>query len=1547
MLGCTGDAPATEQPGLLSPYRLHLRLVGMRRLAALHEKGYMPFVVYQDQVLSPAAAGKAAPAARALFSPTGTGNTPGAIVQPLFKRAGTASSSPASPQAAAAVPVYLSDPAICLLSAAAACNTAWALVSRYVARKFGDASEDVPEAFPYRLMDPAPPGGLSDAVCFSALGVSAVFSPGTGLAIGTSFLVSKEVQSCVLLATAFADLSAIPVDLVSGTLRAATSFPQIPGGASGTGGTNSPMGPRLMRDPSIGPVFVGSPRLVDISADRRPSGPLAASASTSGGSSGGAAAGGMDLAGMVASARDQEKLRSLSRLDATSRECLVASLQRIPLLLHRVGDVRSAQTAYRACLTWSGPIASGASAAVRAQVAETMAVALFEGVDLPLPTPLPSAFQLQPRAASAVGPASGNQRSLVTPAATLLAAAPGAATAPAPSVFADIPSLLDSTNADGKMLESFQDRRVGDVTFLLAAMVTFAAGKESGEATSAYLAEFTPWNVFHRAAAVADACTGLVAAKPSDRAGWSALALALGVQCLLRGPGGTAAATFCDALDVPSVIMEHAASSDSATGSGPGVADKMRGSGSPTSTDLSQQAFLGADNQSIVFANGIDVIASNVVYAATSNAVSSRQALLQPASAVISCDASSTGRRELMQAFFVAVEEAVSLSRDAQRLAAMDANSNASPSGFSAPKSPRERSRSVDSSSSSSSSSTSSSSSSDDSSRNHRRHRDAALAAAAVATSHGASVTASSVANVICDSILLLLAARVALVRDNDPRTSLFFAKRALAASQRRRMPLLGMMQGDWTRKHRAECLEAVGLAELQLLRSKQTIASAAGIGSTQSVAPAGPTSSGNAGEAGLIAHTLDRTIRVLINASSTSKFVGVSSAIENSTSGISGSSAVDGTDAAPSLSGTSLDHPAKDVHNLVLHEIAEVDETMLESAGHSSGDDIAARAEPGSEVDRTRGRHEGTHADRQHKALPASRSRSGSTDRDGRLRSDSDGDSLSHDTEQPSALDLGGHSFAEEEEGATQLPVYPESAPRSGSNGIVALLESAASAHIDDPALWPMLYHAALAHAAAGDVESASRIAGKALSVAYQGDAKSATGENRRDDDRTLASLWALAAIVVSPTEGLSASAEILRSGIHKYPNDIMLRFLEARAAELLAFGGNTQDEEEEDDSVEDEISKNPDPNDFIGISGNSSIFENRSLSIARLPRDPRLVLDLYSKVARAAEHVAWEFIDECALAEGVVMQRALDAMATARASIPDFASSMIVLPRRTVALGTADASGREAPPAPFVVRLAVAVQCALVRVAASVGAYSTAYAALFSADLLVDALSVPMSGAFILGESEIHVPIGFEGPLGTNPAASAMKGSTNGAARIGECVSRLPIDPALRADVIYSAGVLHEAAGAMQAAEAQFAAAAALNPSHVPSLIRLAESAINSAVAASAGLDSPSVSAETYHMLKMAPVKTVAVDVGSGPVAAVSADIRSCIERGESLAKQALRFDPHSVDAWRVLSRAKAAMGRHTEAAEASFAAIDASAHVGLAPQSLLPLRISLWSI
>ena len=431
------------------------------------------------------------------------------------------------------------------------------------------------------------------------------------------------------------------------------------------------------------------------------------------------------------------------------------------------------------------------------------------------------------------------------------------------------------------------------------------------------------------------------------------------------------------------------------------------------------------------------------------------------------------------------------------------------------------------------------------------------------------------------------------------------------------------------------------------------------------------------------------------------------------------------------------------------------------------------------------------------------------------------------------------------------------------------------------------------------------------------------------------LALPWALAAcastLVQSDNSGPSAISKtsvLVLGGLKQHPNDCLLRLIEVLAAERLLA--------EKKDTFELGEIQSPQPTVLAG--------------------GMQEVLTSMRSVAQACDVLAWRFIEACAV------------QATPNNNNNINIESATLTKNPSISFGSPDALGKPSPPAPYIIKLAVCAHLHVSRLSAALKLFPVAHSALVKADSLVDAtsLSLKMSGSSL--DSPAFYSVG--------------------------------VDPVLRADVIHAVGVLHEAAagyvvsasavgrdnaffsqssslsgsqlssslsgsststanpstpsrvadpagffalGGFSHAEAQYAAAVAVAPNHVASLVRLGEMSVVSAILRSSGhtLDNHSAA----RKISSSPVEVscnaiLLRDLGirSGPEVDT---IEMLLARAEGFITRALRVDEKCADAWSVSSRICAAQGRSKHAGEAALKAIDLRQEINqILPPGMLPL-------
>ena len=421
----------------------------------------------------------------------------------------------------------------------------------------------------------------------------------------------------------------------------------------------------------------------------------------------------------------------------------------------------------------------------------------------------------------------------------------------------------------------------------------------------------------------------------------------------------------------------------------------------------------------------------------------------------------------------------------------------------------------------------------------------------------------------------------------------------------------------------------------------------------------------------------------------------------------------------------------------------------------------------------------------------------------------------------------------------------------------------------------------------------------------------------------------WALAACAASlvpSNNGSSTSktAVLVLGGLKMHPNDCLLRLIEALVAERLLSERNNSYQ----------LGEIPTSHPTFLAGGSQE------------------VLSSMRSVAQACDQLAWRFIEACAVQ-----------------STPNFEGDSSKLSKKSVlSFGSPDAHGTPSPPAPYLIKLAVCAHLHVSRLCASLKLFSSSHAALVKADSLVDATSLSLRPA---GSVNLESPRFYAGG----------------------------VDPVLRADVIHGVGILHEAAagfvvsasslnqdqssqsqtssfsgsqlssslsasstplapsstlsrfadssavialGGYSQAEAQYAAAVAIAPNHVASLVRLAEIAVISAILYSSGKSLENHKAA--RKVSLAPVSLSCkdilfrdLDIVDGPEVDT---VEMLLARAEGFVTSALRIDDTCADAWSVSSRVFAAQGQTKKSSEAIIKAIDSRQRQIILPIGMLPL-------
>lgn len=173
---------------------------------------------------------------------------------------------------------------------------------------------------------------------------------------------------------------------------------------------------------------------------------------------------------------------------------------------------------------------------------------------------------------------------------------------------------------------------------------------------------------------------------------------------------------------------------------------------------------------------------------------------------------------------------------------------------------------------------------------------------------------------------------------------------------------------------------------------------------------------------------------------------------------------------------------------------------------------------------------------------------------------------------------------------------------------------------------------------------------------------------------------------------------------------------------------------------------------------------------------------------------------------------------------------------------------------------------------------------------------------------------------------------------------------DPQNRAAVIHQAAMLHEMTGAGAAAEAQYAAAVAVDPFHAPSLVRLSAIALRSA-ASSDGTGAGSLDHAGAGIGMAGPGVQSSGGLaggGTGADAAIAAglspalkDRDAVLDRSYTWAVRALRADASSPHAWHILGGIEAARGEPERAAHSILTALELESCTPVCPFDSIPFQ------
>ena len=525
------------------------------------------------------------------------------------------------------------------------------------------------------------------------------------------------------------------------------------------------------------------------------------------------------------------------------------------------------------------------------------------------------------------------------------------------------------------------------------------------------------------------------------------------------------------------------------------------------------------------------------------------------------------------------------------------------------------------------------------------------------------------------------------------------------------------------------------------------------------------------------------------------------------------------------------------------------------------------------------------------------------------------------------------------------------------------ATLEAVAPAFERGPCArhWPLLYHAAVGLLTLGNAPAALALARHALAASLSLQAEFGGSSSAAADAASPSDLpWAaavLAACQVPGGGGIGAAAALLAGALRAHPRSALLRLAEARIAELLlggehslVFEGAAGDGEEAEDGEGggeaggDNVEGGPlgafrrslvaRPSAAAAAAASTSGSGGGWPAMACSAASGEELLQLYEGTAALADADAWALVVACASASGGDAYAAQVLLRSGGGAPPATAPAHVLAPFMTAdAGGLRDALPAPAPPAPAAVRLAVAAHCHVVRVACALGDPVAASRALAAADALVDATVLPLRAVYRRQEAASAAPQalpplphqraggtgggvsgGGGGSTASWPGCSGDPHHLSSAQREG-----VPTDPAIRAETLHAAGCVCEAAGDALAAQAQYAAAVAVAPSHVPSLLRLAELSL-------AGCATPpSMSADA--------------------AAAAAATRAELLDRAEALVDAATRAAPGHFHSLAVRAAVANLRGQPDSAVDAALGALRGRAMPALLPAELLPLRVPLW--
>jgi len=1537
-------------------YRLFLRVAGLQELCRLHEEGWAPI---------------------------------------------------ASPAPSTHAGYLLSTTATCLLHGVAAVDALWCMLATHVTRKFGAAAA-------------APPVSLPPPACLPAGGAAAVWMPSTGrwwegevaalapaaalpsagdgsgdgggsepivftaavrgdgpaadsavvvtvarasvrdggLEVGTvcdAAPAPLRVHSLFCASDDVRRVVAPQVHVVDTTSHAAVgshlSLPFHPVGGAASAATAPTLAPARISVPvggGVGRFPAGGAAAPPVSIARvvppPGGGPSAAAA---GFSDDVTASGGLGKA-------------VVAHVDARCREEAVLCLARLPLFLHRLGDVTAAAVAYRACLHSSGPMGGMVTGAVRDALVEGLMLAEAEvGQVVPLRPPTSEAGGASPTLPAWMWPVV--TASMVLPPPTLLlrsaASSPASSAPPTPrhghrsptESVASAPAHAGEPTTAGIL--SIARLGHGAACAAVAWLLSRPDLRAVVRRHRALAAAVQPTVLQAHGRSAEDAGVLAATSRPRHRGAWTLLAAAL----MARLWSETASAV---------------ASARTHLGGRP-----QRGHGGFALTNDVALTPAAAQHAELVTFGAMTPSSRTDVDGTDGDAA---WAPLPPA-AVTSCEVPTASRIARVSALVAAVEEAVSLSAEARIAETMKAGAPLAHDGDVAAGGTPDAALPLESvlaegsgvtvqpGTAAPSAPPSSASTADPAS-------DAAAGALPAAQrANGGGLGAPQLAVTVPDSVLLRQAAVAALVGAAAPAAALKLALRAVATAQADAAVVAHRHHGEgwglprfqvqaavaaWRREHLAACLEVTAIALLAVARgvaAPTLIPTDAG--DAVSSAPHGSVQPGYTRR--LAARALAALTRAL------DAVGGAAAAVEPPAAHGGGHHGPSASQPLPDLASLTSDTEADDSDGMRQHTLGDdaddgtaagsgADEGAVGLAGIAEVDDVLLALDGDAEVSigsRDGGGGEDGDVDDGAAGSQASNASVGSTVGSGASpaarsvhRGGGEGDSTAsvagseaqdradavpaRYAAEPPALSAG----AGEEGDATGLTVKHSASSAAGAGAVEAVGDHARPRPPPRPQAgvlfphapqwaWHLLYHAALAAWSAGDTDAAGQHAARALQLSASTAASAASV-----DDATLALPWALCAALAASRADWTTAAALVARGVAAHPTHVLLRLAECRLVHVVHH---------------------------LAETGAMDAADAASLLCAGDVTHQR-VLDMAVDTARAADALAWSMLTASWLGHG-----------PAAAALVQAAANEVPPPTAVKLVASHDVGHRDwrsdvLPCTPHAVQVAVAAHLHTCRVAVGLRELDVAWGAVIACDVLLEACGAPVLAAVARGADAGHasaprgtVGTGSDSPTFASPAYASPGHVGGGAVSFAAAFDAptraglrmvVPIDAALRADVIASAGEVHQAAGQDGQAEACYAAAVALHPSHVPSLVRLSHQVVAGVLELPGTLAPPAA----------APISTSLPPVSDAPVATTAQDAWYKLERAIAYAKSAVQHAPEDAGAWCALARAHAAAGDHIPSAEAAVAAAKAAAAgsrngepgCSLLPAHLFPWRVNVWA-